>query len=161
MPSLAGMKTLTLFRAWLLLMVLSFAALTTTALAAGPVAPVAVQGTSHALVITPIAWTVITGLIMPFVMALVTKYWASSALKGAVGIVLAAVAAIIERATLADGSAVFTSGLLLDVLLVYVPQLGTYIGFWQHVNINAKIAPNVGIGPAGPPVVVGTVNRAG
>lgn len=120
----------------------------------GPVAPVAVSGTSHSLTLTPVAWTIITGLITPFLIALLTKYAASSTLKGVVGIVTAAVAGIVERATLADGSALFTTGLLVDMLLIYAPQLLTYLGLWSHININAKIAPSAGIGTPQPQTVV-------
>lgn len=112
----------------------------------GPVAPVAVQGTSHAVTLTPMAWTIITGLILPFVIALIMKASASSAFKAVVGIVAAAVAAIVERATIADGSAIITTGLLVDVLMVYAPQVLTYVGLWQHVNLNGKIAPTKGLG---------------
>lgn len=110
-----------------------------------PITPIVSHGDAL-LVLTPVVVTIITGLIMPFVIALVTRLSASSVTKGVIGIVLAFVAALVERAMLADGSAVFSSGLLLDTGLVYVPQLATYIGVWRHVNINAKIAPNVGIG---------------
>lgn len=114
--------------------------------AEGPIAPVAVQGTSHSVTLTPMAWTIITGLILPFVVALIIKAGASATMKGVVAIVAAAIAAIVERATLADGSAVFSTGLLLDVGLVYVPQLMTYLGLWQHVGLNSKVAPNIGLG---------------
>lgn len=114
--------------------------------AEGPVAPVAVQGTSHTVTLTPMAWTIITGLILPFVVAAITKAGSSATFKGVVAIVAAAVAALVERATLADGSALFSTGLLLDIGLVYVPQLMTYLGVWQHVDLNAKIAPTKGLG---------------
>jgi uncharacterized membrane protein len=112
----------------------------------GPIAPVAVVGDPHTVTLTPMAWTIITGLILPFVIALVMKASASSTFKGVMAIVLAAVAAVVERATLADGTAVFTTGLLVDVLLVYAPQLLTYVGLWQHVDLNGKIAPTKGLG---------------
>lgn len=110
------------------------------------VVPVGVARTAGNITLTPVVWTIVTGLIMPFVVALVMKASASAVFKGVMGIVLAALAAIIERATLANGSAVFTAGLLLDVGLVYIPQLATYLGVWQHVGINQKVAPSVGLG---------------
>jgi len=120
------------------------------AFAADPVAPVGVAGTSHQLSITPPVWTIVTGLLMPLVIALVMKASASPLFKGVVGIVAAALAAIVERATLADGHHVISAGLALDVLMVYGPQLLSYLGLWSHANINAKIAPNVGLGPSNP-----------
>lgn len=118
----------------------------TPAIFADAVAPLTTAGQSHTLVLTPVQWTIITGLIMPFVLALITKASSSSVFKGVMGILVAALAAVIERATLADGSAVFTSGLLLDIGLVYGPQLMTYLGLWSKVDLNGKIAPKLGLG---------------
>jgi len=112
---------------------------------ADEVAPM-VQADKHALVLTPVVWTVITGLILPFVVGFVTKLSASSAFKAILGIVLAALAAIVERATQADGTAIISGGLLLDIILVYGPQLLSYLGLWSKLNLNAKLAPNFGVG---------------
>lgn len=109
-------------------------------------APIGVAGTSHQLSITPPVWTIVTGLLMPLVIALVMKASASKTFKGVVGIIAAAAAAIVERATLADGHHVISAGLALDVLMVYGPQLLSYLGLWQHVDINQKIAPTKGLG---------------
>lgn len=109
------------------------------------IAPVVVSGDSSIVTLTPISWTIVTGLVMPFVVSIVLKASASKWFKGLVAIILAFVAAVVERATLADGTAVFTSGLLLDNLLIYAPQLLTYVGFWSHLNLNERLAPNVGL----------------
>lgn len=108
-------------------------------------APVTVAD-GHKFVLTPLVVTIITGLLLPFLIALITKANASSLLKGLVGIVLAFVAAVLERAMLTDGSAIISGGLLVDVGAVYIPQLATYIGVWQHAGLNNKLAPNLGIG---------------
>lgn len=119
-------------------------------LLADPITPVVAHG--RTLILTPVVVTIVTGLLMPFLVALVTKVNASPATKGVIGVVLAFVAALVERAMLADGTAVFTAGLLLDVGAVYVPQLVSYFGVWKHVDINSKVAPTVGIGPSTPTV---------
>lgn len=115
----------------------------------GPVGPVAVQGDASVITITPVHWTILTGLVTPFVVGLLVKASRSAWFKGLVGIVVAAAAAIIERATLADGSGILESGTLVDTLMVYAPQLLTYLGVWQHIDggagINSKLAPNAGI----------------
>jgi hypothetical protein len=111
----------------------------------GPVAPLAVQGDPHAVTITPVQWTLVTGLILPFVLAVFVKAGRSAKFKGVAAIVTAAIAAIVERATLADGSGVFTSGQLLDGLYVYGPALLTYLGLWSHFKINERILPTFGI----------------
>lgn len=103
-----------------------------------------VEGSSEFIITKPI-WTMLTGLVLPFVVALITKASASSTFKGVIGIILAALAALIERATLTDGGAVFTSALLFDVLMVYGPQLLTYLGVWKQVDLNSKIAPTKGL----------------
>jgi hypothetical protein len=124
------------------------APMTVLAAPPGPIAPVTVVGDHHVVTLTPMAWTIITGLIMPFLIAVIMKASASSTFKGVMALVLAAIAAIVERATLSDGSGLIETGMLVDVLMVYAPQVLTYLGLWRHVNINAKIAPRVGLGPA-------------
>lgn len=110
-----------------------------------PVVPVVVHsGTTY--VLTPLMATMLTGLVLPFVVAFATKVSASATTKSIIGVVLAFVAAVVERATLADGTAVFTAGLLVDLGAVYVPQIVSYLGVYSHFNINAKIAPTVGLG---------------
>lgn len=115
----------------------------------GPVGAVVQQGDSSAITLTPMHWTILTGLVTPFVVGLLTKASRSAWFKGLVGIIVATVAALIERATLADGSGVLTAGALVDTLMVYAPQLLTYLGVWQHLDngagLNSKLAPNAGI----------------
>lgn len=142
------MKLLTLLKAWLALMVLGFVVLTTTATAfadEGPIAPVAVQGTSHAITITPIYWTILSGAVFPVVFNFLTKARRSPRVKAILAIVASAFVAVVERSVLADGSAVISAGLLLDVFLVYGPQLLTYLGIYSQFNLKAKTAPNFGI----------------
>lgn len=100
------------------------------------------------LVVTAPVLSIVTGLLLPFVIAVITKAATSSTVKAIVGIVVAAIAATVARATQADGHAVFTAALLLDIGLVYGPQLLTYLGLWSKVGsggINAKLLPNTGI----------------
>lgn len=109
------------------------------------VAPVAVVGDPSSVTLTPVQWTLITGLVLPFIIAIVVKAGHSARFKGVVAILIATVAALVERSQLADGSAIISSGALVDVLFVYGPQLLTYLGLWQHFQINDKLAPNFGI----------------
>lgn len=112
---------------------------------ADAVAPLG-QADNHALILTPVVWTILTGLVMPFVLALLMKASANPTIKGVVGILAAFLAALIERATLADGQHVISAALLLDMLMIYAPQLLTYLGLWKQVGINDKVAPRIGIG---------------
>lgn len=122
-----------------------FLALPGAAHAAGDIAPVVDTG-GHVLVLSPSVVKIITGVLLPFVVALVVKLNASAAVKAVVGIIVAGVAATIERAIGVDGQAVFDRSLLVDAATLYGVQLLSYLGLWQHVTLNAKIAPTVGIG---------------
>lgn len=124
-------------------------ALAPTAIASanGGTDPIAVATGSHLTVTAPVL-SIVTGLVMPIVLAVFTKLATSSFRKGIIGIVAAFLAALIERAMLADGSAVFTQALLLDVGLIYGPQLLTYLGLWQKFGtdgLNAKLALRKGV----------------
>jgi hypothetical protein len=92
--------------------------------------------------------SIITGLLLPVLVAGVTKLNASETVKATAGLVLAAAAALIVQATQADGSAVITGSLLLTFAFVWVPQIASYYGWWKPaVKINERIFPSVGIGP--------------
>lgn len=141
---------------WLLLAVAALVALTiclpaltafaTSAEPGGDVvAPIVVVGDPSTVTITPVQWTLITGLVLPFILAIVVKNARSPRAKAVIAIVVAAAAALVERSQLADGSAMISSGALLDCLYVYGPQLLTYLGLWRHFEINQKLAPNFGI----------------
>lgn len=124
-----------------------FLALPAAAHAAGDdITPIVQEGAEHVLVLSPLIVKVITGLLLPFVIGLVTKLAASSATKAMIGIVVAAVAATVERAITVDGSAVFDRALLIDAATLYGVQLLSYLGLWGHLNLNAKLAPRFGIG---------------
>lgn len=109
-------------------------------------AALTVSDSGTSFVITPVYWTILTGLAIPFVVALFTKAATSTKTKAVLAIVLAAVATIIERASFADGTGVIDSAILLDALLVFGPQVLSYLGFWQPVvRVNERVAPNFGI----------------
>lgn len=113
--------------------------------AAAPIAPITQQD-GTVLVLTPSIVKIITGVLLPFLVAAVTKYNGSKTIKAVVGIVVAAVVATVERALAVDGSAVFSESLVVDMVTLYGVQVLTYFGLWRAVNINARIAPEVGVG---------------
>lgn len=86
------------------------------------------------------------GLVLPFVVGLLTKLQASTSVKTAVGIIVAGVAATIQNAVSADGSAFISSEMFINFALVYGAQLLSYMGLWSNYGINQKTAPNKGIG---------------
>lgn len=99
------------------------------------------------MTITEPIWTIIVGSLLPVVIAGITQVGASRKLKAQVAVVVAAIGALVTRATVADGSAVISTGLLVDIGFVYGPQLLAYYAFWKKVvNINARVFPDRGIG---------------
>lgn len=92
------------------------------------------------------AVAVALGLVLPFVVGFLTKVNAPKSVKSTVGIIVAGVAATIQNAVSADGSAFISSEMLLNFALVYGAQVLSYVGLWSNYGINEKTAPNKGIG---------------
>lgn len=113
---------------------------------ADEVAPVVTEDVGSNFVIASPVWSIIVGVLLPFVVGLITKASASDRFQAVVGIVVAAVGAIVVRATTVDGAGVLDKALFLDVFLVYGPQLLMYLGVYKKFEINSKLAPNSGLG---------------
>lgn len=92
-------------------------------------------------------WLLITGTLTPILIAALTHISASPRKKAVIGVLVAAIAAVVERATLADGSAVLTWGLLADVVKVYGVQAVSFLAFWNvpGIRINDRILPEHGV----------------
>lgn len=89
---------------------------------------------------------VITGVLLPFVVGLVTKYSASQRLKAVVNLIAAGIAAFIVKGTVDNGDFVFDQAWVLDWAATFIVSIGTYLGIYGHWDINAKLAPSKGIG---------------
>lgn len=89
---------------------------------------------------------IITGVVMPFIVGLVTRYTASGFLKGIVNLVLSGLAALIVKGTVDNGDFVLDQALLVDWFLVFAPSLLMYLGVYGQVDINRRLAPTTGIG---------------
>lgn len=109
-------------------------------------APVVAEDVGSQFVITSPVWTILTGVALPIVVGFVTKLNASDRVKAVAGVVVAAVGAIVLRATTVDGAGVLDKALVVDVALVYLPQLASYVGVWSKFDLNQRTAPNTGIG---------------
>ena len=92
------------------------------------------------------AVAIILGLVLPFVVSLMTKLNASKAVKATVGILAAGIGATIQHAVRDDGSAFLSGTMLLNFAIVYGTQVLSYHGLWSNYDINEKVAPNKGIG---------------
>lgn len=96
--------------------------------------------------LAPIVVALLSGLIIPVLVGIVTKSGASAQLKQAVTIVLAGVAALITSSTLADGSAVFSLETLLLAVMSWLVAIASYLGVYRPQNLNDRTAPNFGLG---------------
>ncbi len=98
------------------------------------------------MTLSPITWTLLTGTLLPIVVAALTHIGASARYKAVAGLVVAALATLVERVTLVDGSARFTTAIFVDLAAVYGMQLLSYLGFWKNMKLNDKILPEHGLG---------------
>ncbi len=98
-----------------------------------------------ALRIPALGLTVLLGLFIPVVVGLLTKYRASATVKGVVNIVLTGVAGLVTASTAGD-TAVISWDALLYAGIAWAISVASYLGIYQSVDINAKTAPNAGIG---------------
>lgn len=133
------------FAAGLLILGVGLVAAPTLALAQDE-APIAAEDVGREFVIANPVWSIITGVLLPLVVGLITKASANDRFQAIVGIIVAAVGALVVRATTVDGSAVLDSALVLDIFLVYAPQLLVYLGVYKKFDLNQKLAPTKGVG---------------
>lgn len=125
--------------------------LTTSAVIAMPAVAFAAdtdleQSETDVFELAPLAVTVILGTVIPLLTGLLTKLNASPAVKGTINLLLAAIAGVITASLVEGGAAVFSSETLILAGLAWVQSVAAYLGFWQNININAKLAPGVGVG---------------
>ena len=101
------------------------------------------------ITLSPNTVAIITGALIPLLVALVTKWNASPALKGFVNLVLTGIAALIIQATVPEGQAVITQATLGTWFVTFATSVAAYFGGYRSVDINQKVAPNKGIGGSG------------
>lgn len=87
----------------------------------------------------------IIGLVIPFLTGLLTKLNASATVKQVVTIVLAGVSALIVSSTVGE-EAVISWETLGYAALGWLVAVLSYLGLYQPHNLNAKTAPDKGIG---------------
>lgn len=94
------------------------------------------------------AWlTLVSALLIPFLTGLITKLGATSTLKGAVTIVLAALAGVLQT-VVSDGGVVSTETLLNAGVTLGVSTL-LFFNLYGPANIDSKMLPNFGLGGNG------------
>jgi hypothetical protein len=87
----------------------------------------------------------IVGLIIPFITGLLTKINASATVKQVVTIVLSGVSALIVASTVGE-EAVISWETLGYAALGWLVAVLSYLGLYAPHNVNAKLAPDKGLG---------------
>jgi hypothetical protein len=95
--------------------------------------------------LSPLAVSVILGTLLPIITGLLTKLNARDWVKGLVNLVLSAVAGVITANLVVGGGAVVSDETLILAGISFVTSVASYFGFYQNVNLNAKLAPNSGL----------------
>lgn len=97
------------------------------------------------LTVTQVAIAV--GLALPLIVALVTKSTASATVKGVTLAVLAGIGVVGSTLAGKDAPSTITFGFILSTFLpVFTAAVASYFGLLKNLDINAKIAPESGIG---------------
>lgn len=114
--------------------------------AVGDAAPVLDSG-DHVLVLAPWVVKIIVGSLLPLAVAALAHSTAPDVVRRVLGIAVAGVATLLERATtLPDGSSVFDRALLVDWWHTLAISLVAYLAAWQGARINSRVLPSVGLG---------------
>lgn len=102
------------------------------------------------MTLTVLVTTMIVSYAIPALTALITKADASAWLKQFVTAFLAAANVLIVTATQADGTALLTKSTVLLALGSFLAAQASYVGLFKPHAVNAKLAPNVGLGTSDP-----------
>lgn len=97
------------------------------------------------VVILSAMWlTIISGLVIPFLVGLATKLNASTGLKGLLTILLAAAAGVLQSVVGDQG--VITDQTLLNAGMTLGVSTLMFFNLYSPLNIDAKLAPDSGLG---------------
>lgn len=116
------------------------------ALAAPSVAHAAADdGSGFSLELNASLVTMIVAYLIPLLTGLITKIDTTAMWKGLVTLVLNLVSAAIVTATVADGTAVWSTETLLTALGGFAVSIVSYLGLFKPVAINGKLVPDKGL----------------
>lgn len=87
------------------------------------------------------------GLVLPVVLGLIVKVTNPEWVKVIGGIVVAAIAAVITENIQDNGTAVLSWDMFVGAVLIYVPQIVSYLGIWKPLDLNNRLAPDKGLIP--------------
>jgi hypothetical protein len=92
-------------------------------------------------------WLILTGVLVPLVVKLLTKASANAKVKVIANLAISAIAALVATATVRDGVAVLSQHAVIDIGLTYIAAVASYAGFWKHFEwINKILFPKAGLG---------------
>lgn len=98
------------------------------------------------MTISAVLVTLAVTVVLPALVALITKSMASPFVKQFVTALLAAITGLIVTSTQLDGTAVISEASALLALGTFLAAQASYRGLWRPHAINAKLAPAVGVG---------------
>jgi hypothetical protein len=91
---------------------------------------------------------IIIGVLLPILLGVLLKESNPQWVKTIGGIVVAGIAAIVTEAIRDDGTAVLSWDMFLTFVTVYVPQIVSYLGFWQPLGRDTSAGTfNLALGP--------------
>lgn len=93
----------------------------------------------------PITWASVVGLFIPILTAVFIRYRASTKLPQALFAFGASAAVATLQMLLDDIPNDTVASLLAGFLGVFIPAVASYLGLWQQLKVNEKIAPNTGL----------------
>lgn len=82
---------------------------------------------------------ILSALVLPLLVGLVTKAEAARKVRSVLLLTLASLSTLLTRATLDDGSAVLTQGLVWDVAVTWVVAVASYYGLWKPSGVSPAI----------------------
>lgn len=90
--------------------------------------------------LTPQTTSTLFGLVLPIVVAIVTREVASPALKAIILAALSAIVGVASQVIGADGGAVFTQDTLVSMFTTWVIAVASYYGLWKPTNAASKVS---------------------
>lgn len=98
------------------------------------------------LTIPEVGVSILVGLFLPIVYGFLVRPSNPELVKVVGGVIIAASASLVVNAIQNDGTAVLSWQQVVDVALVYIPQIAGYLGVWKPLEINERTGPGIAIG---------------
>ena len=90
--------------------------------------------------------TLITGLLLPVAVGLITQVDAHPTVKFIVNAVLSTIGGVVAVSTTADGTAIISNTTAVAAGITLAISVASYLGLYRPVDLNRRTLPNAGIG---------------